>query len=58
MIAEPDILCSVRWQYLIVDEGHRLKGRDSKILEVMNELRARRKLVLTGTPLQSQRCRV
>ena len=53
VISEPDALLAVRWQYLIVDEGHRLKNSRSRILEVMLELRARRKLVLSGTPLQN-----
>ena len=53
VIQEPDALVAVRWQYLIVDEGHRLKNRNSRCLEVMNELRCKRKLVLSGTPLQN-----
>jgi len=53
VVQEPDLLLSVRWQYLIVDEGHRLKNRHSRSLEVMSALRAKRKLVLTGTPLQN-----
>jgi len=36
-----------------VDEGHKLKNRNSKLAEAMRELRATRRLVLTGTPLQN-----
>ena len=43
----------VKWAYLVVDEGHRLKNRHSRSLDVMKDLRTRRKLVLTGTPLQN-----
>jgi SNF2 family DNA or RNA helicase len=39
------------WQ--VVDEGHRLKNRNSRALDELRLLRARRKLVLTGTPLQN-----
>ena len=53
VVAEPDALLGVKWAYLIVDEGHRLKNRHSRSLDVMKTMRARRKLVLTGTPLQN-----
>jgi len=53
VVQEPDALIAVKWQYLIVDEGHRLKNRNSRCLEVMNLLRCKRKLVLSGTPLQN-----
>ncbi len=52
VIAQPEPLRRVRWAYLVVDEGHRLKNRHSRVLEELHEMRCRRKLVLTGTPLQ------
>ena len=53
VVAEPEPLYKIRWEHLIVDEGHRLKNRHSQSLNVMKDLRCRRKLVLTGTPLQN-----
>ena len=52
LLLEPEPLLRVSWHYLIVDEGHRLKNRNSRVLEVMRELRAPHKLVLTSARLQ------
>jgi SNF2 family DNA or RNA helicase len=42
------------WEYLIVDEAHRLKNRDAKALVALEQLTcAGTKLALTGTPLQN-----
>ncbi|KAL3232184.1 DNA repair and recombination protein RDH54 [Nakaseomyces bracarensis] len=38
---------------LVCDEGHRLKNGSSKILNVLKELQIKRKLLLTGTPIQN-----
>jgi SNF2 family DNA or RNA helicase len=43
----------VPWEVLIVDEGHRLKNRDSKLFSVLAEYGFRQRLLLTGTPLQN-----
>lgn len=53
VMQDPEPLTKIKWTYLIVDEGHKLKNRHSKLVEAMRELRARRRLVLTGTPLQN-----
>ena len=53
IVMDPEPLKAVRWRYLIVDEGHRLKNKNSQTLERMKDLRASRKLVLSGTPLQN-----
>lgn len=47
-------LKSLKWSYIVVDEGHRLKNKDSKLFMVlMKEYVSKRKLILTGTPLQN-----
>jgi SNF2 family DNA or RNA helicase len=44
----------IRWETLIVDEGHRLKERKSKLYGALMGLKSVRwKLLLTGTPLQN-----
>ncbi|KAI9216655.1 SNF2 family N-terminal domain-containing protein, partial [Blastocladiella britannica] len=43
----------VRWDCLIVDEGHRLKNDESKLFLHLKELSFDHKILLTGTPLQN-----
>lgn len=42
-----------KWQYMIVDEAHKLKNKDSKISIVSRQMSTRNRLLLTGTPLQN-----
>ena len=46
-------LQTVQWTYLVVDEGHRLKNMNCKLLACLKQLRVGNKLLLTGTPLQN-----
>lgn len=36
----------------IVDEGHRLKNKDSKLFSSLTQYSSRHRVLLTGTPLQ------
>ena len=50
----PHEYCSqIHWEHLIVDEGHRLKNSDSKLFEILGDMRSRCRLLLTGTPVQN-----
>lgn len=42
-----------KWQYMIVDEAHKLKNKDSKISIFSRRINTRNRLLLTGTPLQN-----
>ncbi|XP_074294306.1 ATP-dependent DNA helicase DDM1-like isoform X1 [Silene latifolia] len=42
-----------KWKYLVVDEGHRLKNANCKLLRELKLLPIENKLLLTGTPLQN-----
>jgi SNF2 family DNA or RNA helicase len=42
-----------RWVYLVIDEAHRIKNRASVLYSSLKELNSRRRLLLTGTPLQN-----
>lgn len=41
------------WKYVVVDEGHRLKNMNCKLLKEMSRLTIENKLLLTGTPLHN-----
>ncbi|CCK72304.1 DNA-dependent ATPase RDH54 KNAG_0J02230 [Huiozyma naganishii CBS 8797] len=42
-----------RIDLLVCDEGHRLKNSSSKVLNVLKELDVKRKVLLSGTPIQN-----
>ncbi|KAL7669101.1 hypothetical protein ACOME3_009770 [Neoechinorhynchus agilis] len=42
------------WKVLFVDEGHRLKNSQSKLLAVLKTLNTRSRFILSGTPLQNK----
>lgn len=45
----------IRWKYMIVDEGHRMKNHHCKLTQVLNtHYVAPRRILLTGTPLQNK----
>ena len=41
------------FEYIVVDEAHRLKNSSSKLFTTLNQLKCNRRLLLTGTPLQN-----
>ncbi len=44
----------IEWHYIIVDEGHRMKNRDSKFSSALcSRYKSKHRLILTGTPLQN-----
>ncbi|KAK9678263.1 hypothetical protein RND81_11G199700 [Saponaria officinalis] len=42
-----------KWKYVVVDEGHRLKNANCKLVKELKRLPIENKLLLTGTPLQN-----
>lgn len=44
-------LKSVRWHYIIIDEGHRLKNAKCKLNNELRAYSAAHRLLLTGCPL-------
>lgn len=50
------VFCSLQrcqWNYLIVDEGHRIKNLNCRLVQELKMLPTDNKLLLTGTPLQN-----
>lgn len=48
-----DILINLPFQHIIIDEAHRLKNQNAKILNAFRRLPCERILLLTGTPVQN-----
>ncbi|XP_044472362.1 CHD3-type chromatin-remodeling factor PICKLE-like isoform X2 [Mangifera indica] len=43
----------IKWECMIVDEGHRLKNKDSKLFSSLKQYLSKHRVLLTGTPLQN-----
>ncbi|KAM5564718.1 CHD3-type chromatin-remodeling factor PICKLE [Rosa sericea] len=43
----------IKWECMIVDEGHRLKNKDSKLFSSLQQYWTNHRTLLTGTPLQN-----
>eukprot|EP00917_Polyrhabdina_sp_WS-2016_P011197 GHVP01024754.1.p1 GENE.GHVP01024754.1~~GHVP01024754.1.p1 ORF type:complete len:1241 (+),score=269.22 GHVP01024754.1:111-3833(+) len=53
IMREQSLLSGVRWKYIVVDEGHRMKNSKSKLHTVLHSFTSSHRLLLTGTPLQN-----
>ena len=61
VIKDVDQMSAVPWRGLVVDEAHRLKGVNSKLLDCLNQILplgvsvhgTQHRLLMTGTPLQN-----
>ncbi|XP_074643538.1 SWI/SNF-related matrix-associated actin-dependent regulator of chromatin subfamily A member 2-like [Tubulanus polymorphus] len=55
IIKDKAVLAKIRWKYMIIDEGHRMKNHHCKLTQVLNtHYIAPHRLLLTGTPLQNK----
>merc|ERR1719334_1539665 len=44
---------SIKWRYIVVDEGHRLKNMNCRLIRELKQYHSANRLLLTGTPLQN-----
>lgn len=52
IIKDRAALAPYEWGYIVVDEGHRLKNLDCKLMREIKKYQSAGRLILTGTPLQ------
>ena len=50
-------LSAVQWDYIVADEGHKLKNHNIKAAQALRQLPVAHRLLLTGTPIQACRAR-
>ncbi|XP_041454100.1 chromodomain-helicase-DNA-binding protein 8-like isoform X2 [Lytechinus variegatus] len=53
LLADCQELSEIEWRVLVIDEAHRLKNRNCKLLEGLKILDMEHRVLLTGTPLQN-----
>jgi len=46
-------LTSFGWQFIIIDEGHRIKNLDCRLIRELQQYQSANRLLITGTPLQN-----
>lgn len=48
-----DKLLKVKWQYAVLDEGHKIRNPDSEISLTCKKLKTHNRIILSGTPIQN-----
>lgn len=53
ILREKSHLRKFAWEYIIIDEAHRIKNEESSLAQIIREFHSRGRLLITGTPLQN-----
>ncbi|EGW31748.1 uncharacterized protein SPAPADRAFT_51729 [Spathaspora passalidarum NRRL Y-27907] len=53
VIREKSQLKKFKWEYIVVDEAHRIKNEESSLSQIIRLFYSRNRLLITGTPLQN-----
>lgn len=53
VLLDSPFLSQFKWQFMAVDEAHRLKNRDSQLYAKLLEFKSPARLLITGTPIQN-----
>ena len=48
-----DLITSLSWHYVILDEGHKIRNPDAKVTLAVKQLATPHRLILSGSPLQN-----
>jgi chromodomain-helicase-DNA-binding protein 7 len=53
ILSDVPLFCEFKWRNIIIDEAHRLKNKNCKLIEGLRCIDVEHKVLLTGTPLQN-----
>ncbi|CAK7896958.1 ISWI chromatin-remodeling complex ATPase Isw2p [[Candida] anglica] len=53
VIKEKSSFRKFAWQYIVIDEAHRIKNEESLLSQIIRMFSSRNRLLITGTPLQN-----
>lgn len=53
VLREQANLGKVNWEFIIIDEGHRMKNAEAKLFQQLRQFSSATRLLITGTPLQN-----
>ena len=53
VIREKNVLKRFAWEYIVIDEAHRIKNEESALSQIIRLFYSRHRLLITGTPLQN-----
>jgi SWI/SNF-related matrix-associated actin-dependent regulator of chromatin subfamily A member 5 len=53
VLREKNHLKKFAWEYIVVDEAHRIKNEESSLAQIIRVFNSRNRLLITGTPLQN-----
>lgn len=53
ILADANFLGQIKWQFMAVDEAHRLKNRESQLYQRLLDFKTPCRLLITGTPVQN-----
>ncbi|OJJ49239.1 hypothetical protein ASPZODRAFT_140162 [Penicilliopsis zonata CBS 506.65] len=53
ILREKSHLKKFAWEYIVIDEAHRIKNEESSLAQIIRLFHSRNRLLITGTPLQN-----
>lgn len=53
ILVDAPFLSQIKWQFMAIDEAHRLKNRDSQLYGKLQAFKVPARLLITGTPMQN-----